>query len=147
MAAFYAELQLEGRVYPLRLCRLDFHQDTDARGRVIGKVRPGLLFLTADVPEDPSLEAWAAASHKPLAGRVVFYDLARQVPHETIAFATGHCVYYGEDFFSGSVDAGAYVCHLRIAAPAFELLAGGLNSGSGRHVSQHAAGGPFSRLR
>ena len=125
MASFYAELHLNGRAYPVRLCHFTLHQDTDGRGRVVGKVRHGPLGLTLDVPDGDELLAWAAAPYKPLAGEVVFFDLTAQVPHETIAFAAGQCVSYHEEFEDGSPGAGAYVCHLRITAPAFTLAAGG----------------------
>ena len=74
------------------------HQATDTRGRVTSRVRPGPLGLTLDVPDGDALLAWAAAPFKPLAGQVVFFDLAAHVPHETIAFAAGQCVGYREDF-------------------------------------------------
>ena len=125
MASFDAELHLNGRAYPVRRCHFTLHQDTDARGRVVSKVRHGPLGLSVDVPDDDELLAWAAAPFKPLAGEVVFFDLAAQVPHETIAFAAGQCVGYAEDFAGGDTGAGAYVCHLRITAPAFALRAGG----------------------
>ena len=47
------------------------------------------------------------------------------MPHETIAFAAGQCVGYHENFHAGNTGPGAYVCHLRITAPAFTLAAGG----------------------
>ena len=125
MASFYAELHLEGRAYPVRLCHFTLHQDTDTRGRVTSRVRPGPLGLTLDVPDGDALLAWAAAPFKPLAGQVVFFDLAAHAPHETIAFAAGQCVGYHEDFASADTGQGAYVCHLVVTAPAFELRAGG----------------------
>ena len=45
--------------------------------------------------------------------------------HETIAFAAGQCVGYAETFESGAGRDGAYVCHLTVAAPSFELRRGG----------------------
>ena len=82
-------------------------------------MRHGPLGLTLDVPDDDELLAWAAAPFKPLAGEVVFFDLTAQVPHETIAFAAGHCVGYHEDFEDSRTGPGAYVCQLRISVPAF----------------------------
>ena len=127
MASFHAELHLNGRAYPVRLCHFTLHQDTDSRGRVVGKVRHGPLGLTLDVPDDDALLAWAAAPFKPLAGEVVFFDLHARVPHETIAFAAGQCVGYHEDFQAGNTGPGAYVCHLLITAPAFGPGAGVLS--------------------
>ena len=125
MASFYAELHLNGHAYPVRLCHFTLHQDTDSRGRVVGKVRHGPLGLTLDVPDGDELLAWAAAPYKPLAGEVVFFDLTAQMPHETIAFAAGQCVGYHEEFEDGNSGPGAYTCHLLITAPAFTLAAGG----------------------
>jgi len=125
MASFYAELQVEGNSYRVVHCSYACHQATDARGRVQAKVRYAPLELVLDVPTDDGLLAWAHTPHKPLAGQVVFYDIARQTAHETIAFAAGECVQYAEDFASSATGDGAYVCHLTITAPNFELRAGG----------------------
>jgi hypothetical protein len=125
MASFYAELQVEGNSYRVVHCNHTFHQATDARGRVQAKVRYAPLELVLDVPTDDGLLAWAHTPHKPLAGQVVFYDIARQTAHETIAFAAGECVQYAEEFASSTTGDGAYVCQLTITAPSFELRAGG----------------------
>jgi hypothetical protein len=106
-------------------CSYACHQATDARGRVQAKVRYAPLELVLDVPTDDGLLAWAHTPHKPLAGQVVFYDIARQTAHETIAFAAGECVQYAEEFASSATGDGAYVCQLTITAPSFELRAGG----------------------
>jgi hypothetical protein len=125
MASFHAELHLTGASYRVVRCHYACHQPTDNRGRVNAKVRHDLLTLTLDVPEADTLLAWAATPHKPLAGQVVFYDVTQLVAHETIAFTAGECVGYAETFESGAGNDGAYVCHLTIAAPAFELHGGG----------------------
>lgn len=125
MASFYAELQVEGNSYRVVHCSYACHQATDTRGRVQAKVRYAPLELVLDVPTDDVLLAWAHTPHKPLAGQVVFYDIARQTAHETIAFAAGECVQYAEDFASSATGDGAYVCQLTITAPSFELRAGG----------------------
>ena len=88
------------------------------------KVRYVPLGLVLDVPTDDGLLARAHAPHKPLAGQVVFYDIARQTAHETIAFAAGECVQYAEGFASSVTGDGAYVCHLTITATGFGLRAG-----------------------
>ena len=127
MASYYAELHLAGSAFPVLRCSYAFHQDTDAYGRASAKVRHGLLHLVLDVPlDDEALLDWAAAVHKPLAGQVVFYDDQRaRVARESIRFAAGQCVAYDEVFESGDTGTGAYTCALAIAAPAFELHAGG----------------------
>ena len=125
MASFYAELQVEGNSYRVVHCSYACHQATDARGRVQAKVRYAPLELVLDVPTDDGLLAWAHTPHKPLAGQVVFYDIARQTAHETIAFAAGECVQYAEEFASSATGDGAYVCQLTITAPSFELRTGG----------------------
>ena len=144
MASFYAELHLNGRAYPVRLCHFALHQDTDERGRVVGKVRHGPLGLTLDVPEDDELLTWAAAPFKPLAGKVVFFDLAARVPHETLAFAAGQCVGYHEEFAASNTGAGAYVCQLLVTAPAFTLAAGGPAAPLVAAVRGWAGGGAVS---
>ena len=125
MPSFYAELHLAGTSYRVVRCQYACHQATDARGRVNAKVRHDLLHLTLDVPDDDVLLDWAAAPFKPLAGDVVFYNMTQLVPHETIAFATGQCVAYQEVFASGATGNGAYVCHISVTAPSFELRSGG----------------------
>lgn len=125
MASFFAELHLAGNRYRVVHCHYGASQSTDARGRVNAKVRHDLLHLTVDVPDDDELLHWAATIHKPLSGEVVFYNPTQLVALETIAFAAGECVGYQEVFESGAGGDGAYVCQLTIAAPAFELRAGG----------------------
>ena len=125
MASFYAELELAGRIYPVRACRFDFRQSTDHRGRVRAKVRHGLVYLTLDVPTDDALLAWAAAPHKALAGHVTFFAVDQLMARETMSFAAGHCVGYTEIFSTGDAAAGAYVCQLVVVAERLELVAGG----------------------
>lgn len=125
MSSFYAELHLAGSSYRVVRCSYSCYQPTDSRGRASAKVRHNLLQLILDVPSGDVLTSWASAVHKPLAGEVVFYDTARLVPNETIAFTEGECVGYQEHFTSGANGDGAYVCHLQVAAPAFELRSGG----------------------
>lgn len=125
MASFYAELHVAGTTCRVVHCRFACQQPTDARGRVQARVRFAPLELTVDVPPGDVLLDWATTPHKPLSGEVVFYDLARQSPYETIAFGAGECVRYQEHFASGAAGDGAYVCELTIAARSFELRAGG----------------------
>lgn len=109
----------------MRTCTYDFTQATSERGRVVAKVRHGLVQLTLDVPDDDRLLDWAAAPYKPLTGRVIFYDAKGGPALETLAWEDGQCVGYQEEFFSGSVTEGAYVCHLTIAAPKLTMQPGG----------------------
>jgi hypothetical protein len=125
MASFYAELHVEGSFYPVVHCSYSCYQDIDARGRVNGKTRHHPLELVLDVPTDDGLISWAAATRKPLAGEIIFYDITTRVAHETIAFTAGECVQYREQFTSSATGDGAYVCHLTIVAGEFELRAGG----------------------
>jgi hypothetical protein len=146
MASFYAELHVEGRAYRVVHCGYSCHQATDARGRVNARVRHSPLELALDVPTDDLLVSWAEARHKPLAGEVIFYDIASQVAHETIAFTGGECVQYSEQFASSATGDGAYVCHLTITARSFELRAGGpataLATSAGRPAPSAAAAAP-----
>ena len=130
MPSFFAELHLTGNRYRVVRCHYAASQSTDARGRVNAKVRHDLLHLTVDVPDGDELLHWAATAHKPLAGEVVFYNPTQLVALETIAFAAGECVGYQEEFESGVGGDGSYVCQLTIAAPAFELRAGGAPPGA-----------------
>lgn len=125
MASFYAEFEVAGHSYPVRLCEFSFTQATNERGRVAAKVRHGLLHLTLDVPEGDQLLSWASAVKKPLAGHVTFFETNRLTARETVGFAAGECVGYEETFVSGDGGNGAYVCRLTIAAPKLELLPGG----------------------
>lgn len=125
MASFQAELEVEGRTYPVRTCSFDFTQATNERGRVAAKVRHGLLHLTLDVPNDALLLDWAATAHKPLNGRIIFRNAQGGVALETLAWEGGQCVGYQEAFLSGSVNEGAYVCYLTIAAARLRMLPGG----------------------
>jgi len=124
MASFYAELQVAGRTYPLRACTYEFTQATGTRGQAVANVRPGLVHLTLNVPEEDTLLDWAATAYKPLPGHVIFYDAKGGSALETLAWTAGHCVGYQEQFEQGNQELGAYVCHLTIAAPQLTLRPG-----------------------
>ncbi|WP_052732399.1 type VI secretion system tube protein TssD [Hymenobacter terrenus] len=125
MASFYAELHVEGQRYPLQRGTYTFTQATNERGRVVAKVRPGLVELTLDVPDDERLLAWANTPYKPLPGQVVFFDGQGGAALETLSWEAGQCVGYREEFESGSLTEGAYLCHLTITAPQLRMQPGG----------------------
>lgn len=125
MSSFYAELAVAGSTYPLRQCQFGFAQATDARGRVVAKVRHGQLHLTLDVPDNNLLLAWASTAHKRLAGHITFFEADRRTARETVSFEAGQCVRYQESFEAGNAEAGAYVCQLVIAAEKLVLTPGG----------------------
>ena len=148
MASFYAELQVAGTTYPVRSCAYEFTQSTNERGRVAAKVRHGLVRLTLDVPDGDELLSWAAAPFKPLAGRVIFRSAQGGAALETLSWEDGQCVGYQEVFLSGSVNEGAYVCHLTIATSKLTMAPGGpasyVSPAAGEHGSpQQALMDPF----
>ena len=85
----------------MRQCQFGFDQATDARGRVVAKVRHGLLHLTLDVPDDGVLLDWANTAHKPLPGHVTFFEANQRTARATVSFAAGQCVGYHEIFEAG----------------------------------------------
>jgi hypothetical protein len=125
MASFYAELQLAGAFYPVRNCTYEFRQAIGEQGRVVAKVRHGLVQLTLDVPDDDLLLDWANTPYKPLAGQVLFYAVKAGQVLETLFWEAGQCVGYQEEFTQGSLDEGAYVCHLTITTPGLTVQPGG----------------------
>ena len=148
MASFYAELQVAGTTYPVRSCAYEFTQSTNERGRVAAKVRHGLVRLTLDVPDGDELLSWAAVPFKPLAGRVIFRSAQGGAALETLSWEDRQCVGYQEEFLSGSVNEGAYVCHLTIATSKFTMAPGGpasyVSPAAGEHGSpQQALMNPF----
>jgi hypothetical protein len=139
MASFYAELQVAGSTYPVQHCSYEFTQATSERGRVIAKVRHGLVRLTLDVPDDDQLLDWAASPYKLLAGQLIFYDAKGGPALETLSWEDGQCVGYQEEFVSGNQQQGAYMCHLTIAARKLTMQPGGpaayVDPASGEHGS------------
>ncbi len=92
---------------------------------MVTKVRPGLVHLTLNVPDEEILLDWAATPYKPLPGQVVFYGAQGGAVLETLAWEAGQCVGYQEEFAQGNLTLGAYVCYLTIAAPQLTLQPGG----------------------
>ena len=92
MASFHAELEISGTTYSVRSCSFEFTQATNERGRVMTKVRHGLMHLTLDVPDDAVLLAWGTTAHKPLAGHVTFFETGGRTARETLAWEAGACV-------------------------------------------------------
>lgn len=108
---------MAGNTYPLRQCQYAFTRATNERGRVVEKVRHGLVYLLLDVPAGDVLLGWAAAAHKPLVGHVTFFETTGRPARDTLSFAAGECVGYHEHFLSGDLPAGAYVCQVTTAGP------------------------------
>ena len=63
MASFHAELEVGGHTYLVRSCSFEFTQATNERGRVVAKVRHGLVYVTLDVPDDEVLLDWCTTAH------------------------------------------------------------------------------------
>jgi hypothetical protein len=139
MASFYAELHVAGATYPVRHCAYEFTQATSERGRVVAKVRHGLVRLTLDVPDNDTLLDWAHTPYKPLAGRVSFYDAKGGPVLETLAWEEGQCVVYQEEFSSAEQKQGAYVCHLTIAALKLTLQSGGPSAYVAAAAGEHGS--------
>jgi hypothetical protein len=125
MSSFYAELEVTGHTYPVRVCQFSFIQATDERGRVRGKVRHSRVHLSLDTPQDDFLLLWGITAHKLLAGHITFFETNQRTARETMSFAAGECVGYHETFDAGDSGAGAYISHLTIVAPKLVLSAGG----------------------
>ena len=102
MASFYAELHVDGRVYPLLSCTYSMHQTTDGRGRVVTKTYDSPVALSMHVPRDSFLAAWAADPYKRCAADLVFRDANGGQALETLHLAGAYCVRYGTYFREGS---------------------------------------------
>lgn len=85
MASFHAELEISGATYPVRSCYFEFAQATNERGRVMAKVRHGLVHVTLDVPDDAVRLAWGTTANKPLAGYITFFEIGGRTARETMA--------------------------------------------------------------
>jgi hypothetical protein len=103
----------------------------------MARVRTGLVHLTLDVPPDDVLLDWAATPNKPLAGQVVFLAAQGGSAVETLGWEAGQCVGYQEEFAAGDQGAGAYVCHLTIAAAKLTLQPGGPATYSSLAAGEH----------
>lgn len=121
MSSFRGMLLLAGQEFPMVQCSYEFEQATSERGRVMAKVRSGLLVLHLDVPDSDQLLAWANDPQKKLSGSVVFNQTDRPVVREELTFEDGFCVAYEENFQSGAAPEGAYRCTLHISAARLTL--------------------------
>ncbi|TGE29446.1 type VI secretion system tube protein TssD [Hymenobacter metallicola] len=129
MASFHAELYIEGQVYPVSWCSVEFRQQVQEKGRVSARVRQGPLLLLLDVPQDDdTLLAWAATPHKKLGGHLIFFDTSQLSPHESVHFADAECVGYEERFDVLQGQNGSYSCALTITAPEFVLGTGSVGA-------------------
>ncbi|WP_052732858.1 type VI secretion system tube protein TssD [Hymenobacter terrenus] len=126
MASSYAEMHVDGHVFPIRLCTYGVHQATHQRGRVSTKVRYDEVNVTLDVPHEHVLSAWAAAPQKRLPASLVFKDAAGGSALETVSLKAAYCVSYDEEFVHGDVNTGAYVCLITLSDPdGWTMLPGG----------------------
>ena len=117
MASFSAELHVAGVVIPLIRCTYGTHQSTDARGRVITKVRKSPIDCEADVPEHQILDAWAANAHQRQAATIIFRNADTGVAWETLYLRAAYCTSYNEVFVMGDVTSGSYRCFFTLSDP------------------------------
>jgi hypothetical protein len=121
MSSFRGILTVAGQDFPLAACTYEFSQATSERGRVVAKVRSGLLTLHLDVPNTDQLLDWANDPQKKLSGTIVFHQTDQPIASETLHFADGLCVAYDEAFQAGAAPEGAYRCTLHISAASLAM--------------------------
>lgn len=117
MASFSAEMYVAGQVFPIIQCRYEASQAVGSRGRVVARVRRGLVELLLDVPDGDLLLVWAGDPQKRYPVDIVFRNAAGGQTLETLTLAAAYCVGYREEFSSGDLATGAYQCHLTLADP------------------------------
>lgn len=126
MASFSAELRVSGLRFPLHSFDYEASQATDERGRVVAKVRRGLVSVTLDEPHTDFLLSWATDPHKRLATDVVVLNADGGQTLETLRMAGAYCVGHTEHFRAGNLTTGAYVVNLVLTDPdGWTLLVGG----------------------
>jgi hypothetical protein len=125
IASFFAELLVEGYRCPLTNCTFGIQQQTHQRGRVSAKVRYEPVHVTADVPEDDFLLAWAADPHKHLAVSITFKNAVGGAALEAISMISAYCVRYDEIFQHGNTTNEAYQVVVTLSDPSgFTIQAG-----------------------
>ena len=149
MASFYAELHVDGRVYPLLSCTYSMHQATDGRGRVITKTYDSPVALSTPVPRDSFLAAWAADPYKRCAADLVFKDAKGGQALETLHLAGAYCVHYGTHFRQGSYlgesqqTLSSYVTQLTLTDPdGYHWQPGGPGTYQAPAARTHGVPGP-----
>ena len=96
MAAFYAELSVDGKTFPVYTASYGFYQPTDESGQPTSAVRTHLIRLQLDGSDDETLLAWAADSYKRLDGTLTFHRIDRQGRFKEVQFEQAYCVRYAE---------------------------------------------------
>lgn len=102
------------------------HQSTDRRGRVVTKVRFGLVQVLMNVPRTNFLKAWAADPHKRWPVDLISLNAATGQALETLHMNGAYCVFYREEFHAGDIHNGSYVLQVNLSDPdGFTITAGG----------------------
>jgi len=96
--SFYAELSIEGTLYPIRQLALELEQTLDAVGRPASVTRGGTIRLELDVVDDDALSEWMADPHKQLDGHIRYLRTDEEATLKEVRFSKAYCVDYLERF-------------------------------------------------
>lgn len=126
MGAISAGLSVEGHFFPIISCDYGAYQATDARGRVLTRVRFSPVELVIDVPATDFLLLWAANPTRRYPIAISWHDVNAGVAIETLVMTGARCSGYHEFFEAGDKTTGSYRCHLTLTDPTgWQLTAGG----------------------
>jgi hypothetical protein len=93
-------------------CDYSFSQEIDDSGRVMSRVKGGLINLTLRGVDDPEIIQWMLTSNATKSGRISFSGVTATGPTRRIEFVDAYLVYYRETFNNQS----DIVLHLSISA-------------------------------
>ena len=93
---YYAEFNIEGKIFQVVQCEYGFYQQVDLFGKPIPKVSSDTIKLVLYGTEDETCISWAANDKKKISGTITFYKNDQSVFKE-IKFEDGYCVKYKED--------------------------------------------------
>jgi len=96
MAAFYAELQVDGKTFAIDTASYGLYQPTDESGNPASGVRTHAIRLQLAGSDDETLSAWAADPYKRLDGTLTFYRIDGQGRFREVRFEQAYCVRYAE---------------------------------------------------
>jgi len=96
--SFKAELNLEGKTYPIRRFNFRITQDIDSIGRPRSDTRGGMMVLTLDATSDEQFSTWMFNTDKKLSGTIHLFQADQHSVLKKIDFHEAFCVYYKESF-------------------------------------------------
>ncbi len=115
--SFKAELEVDGKTYPIRKFYAGIHRATDGKGRPASM--PGWeIYVLMDITGENALTDWMADPAKQQDGKIVLYKIDQDTKLKEIHFKKAYCSYLLDVF---QPDISYNGCEIRITGKDIQI--------------------------